>query len=156
MSIVWCSMLRTNQWPISSAIQVHRVLSSEHLAHSTEHTAVWLASEGKSRAWSVLWREPNSCIRFLMCAILLITSVKRIKLWFYIILYTWLSFSQKDRFTALATKLITCNLHTNCWWIMVEKFTIKHKNILTLIIAVVLQKTYTYHISGWSFSCHCS
>lgn len=69
VSVVWCSVLRPNQCPISSAIQGHHVLSSEHLAQSAEHTAAWLASEEKSRALSVLWREPNSSIRFQMRAI---------------------------------------------------------------------------------------
>ena len=95
VSVVRCSELRPNHCPISSAFQGHHVLSSEHLTHRAEHTAAWLASEEKSRALSVLWRKPNSSIRFQMCAIWLITSEKRIKVWFfYIILFPWLSVSE--------------------------------------------------------------
>lgn len=142
-------MLRHNQCSISSAIQGHHVLSSEHLAQSTEHTAVWLASEEKSRGWSVLWREPKSSIRFQMCAIWLITSVKRIKLWFYIILFTWLSISQKDKFISLRAELIISTHRTVPMNNGLKGSQWKITNILTLIIAGVLQKPYISHF--WQF-----
>lgn len=151
-------MLRHNQCPISSAIQGHHVLSSEHLAQSTEHTAVWLASEEKSRGWSVLWREPKSSIRFQMCAIWLITSVKRIKLWFYIILFTWLSISQNDKIHFSESRVNNLQFpHTElCRWIMAwevhnEKLqTSSHRSLL------VSCKNLISHISGTLFSFYCS
>lgn len=127
--------------------------------HKAQNTQLSGWNQRKSRACCVLWRESNPSIRFQMGAIWLITSEKRIKLWFYIRLSTWISIFKKDKFISLRAALITHNFHTQvlCLWIMAWKVhSEKLQNIPKLIIAGVLQKPYISDISGIFFSFYCS
>lgn len=96
---VYCSAtcFRPSCCWLSSGIQGHRAPGSEQLAQSTQDTAVWLATEGRSGARGVLWGKPISSIWFQTCAIWLIASVRRIKLRFHVILSTQHCISEEGK-----------------------------------------------------------
>lgn len=82
---------------LSSGIQGHRAPGSEQLAQSTQDTAAWLATEGRSGARRVLWGKPISSIWFQTRAIWLIASVRRIKMRFHGILSTQHCISEEGK-----------------------------------------------------------
>lgn len=133
-----CLDLISAPYPVLSRATMCWAQSIWHKAPNTQLLG-WHQKK-KSRALSVFWREPSFGIRFQMCAIWLITSVSRIKLWFSIILFSWLSISEhfsESRVNNLQflsshrTALMNNGLKGSHW---------KITNIPTLIIAGVLPK----------------